>query len=99
MTFSLSRRRATALIAGAAAAPFVSPAHAQERYLDIRPGGQFRPVTIAVTPFVGDAQGAATTQVITNNFSRSVFLQPVDQKSFVEKIANPDQPPQMDSWK
>ncbi len=100
MTFSLSRRNATALIAGAAAAPWIAPARAQERYLDIRPGGQFRPVTIAVTNFVGEAQqGAATTSVITNNFKRSVFLQPLEQKSFVETISNPDQAPQMDSWK
>ena len=52
-------------------------ARAEDRYLDIRPGGQFRPVTIAVTNFASDdADGAKITGIITNNFRRSVFLTP-----------------------
>jgi TolB protein len=101
MNAMLSRRSAAALIAGAAASPLlVSQTRAQAPYLDIRPGSQFRPIPIAVTNFIGEGQqGAALTGVITNNFRRSVFLQPVDPKSFPEQIANPDQPPQLDAWR
>ena len=49
------------------------PARAEDRYLDIRPGGTFNPVTVAVTPFAGEASDAAkVTSIITNNFKRSV---------------------------
>ena len=36
---------------------------------------------------------------MTNNFRRSVYLAPVDSRSFSEKITNPDQPPQWDAWR
>ncbi len=74
------------------------PAAAEERFLDIRPGGQFKPVTIAVTAFSGEAgDGAKLTGIITNNFKRSVFLSPVDPGSFPEKDVNPEAP-QMAAW-
>ena len=101
-----SRRRFNALAAGAATLPLIGgrlatgPAVAQSpREVEIR-GGTFRPVSVAVTDFVGDAQqGPALTQVIVNNLRRSVYLTPVDHRTFIEKIANPDQPPQWDSWR
>ena len=97
MTAILSRR---SFAAGLAAAPLLSrAAYAQSPYLDIRPGGQFRPIPIAVTTFAGEQQGAMVTGVVTNNFKRSVFITPLDPKTFVDKTVNPDQPPQMDSWK
>ena len=76
------------------------PAWAEpDRYLDVR-GGTFKPIPIAVTDFVGEgAAGAQLTGIITNNFRRSVFLTPIDPKTFVETISNPDQPPQMDGWR
>src|SRR5947209_7871225 len=99
MTSTLTRRSATGLLLGATLAPAL-PLRAQERYLDVRPGGQFRPIMIAVTNFGGDPDaGRALSEIITNNFSRSVFLQPIDPHSFVERTANPDQPPQMDAWR
>ncbi len=55
------------------------PARAEDRYLDIRPGGSFNPVTVAVTPFAGEGGDAAkVTSIITNNFKRSVYLKPLD---------------------
>ena len=73
-------------------------ARAEDRYLDIRPGGQFRPVTIAVTTFASDDQdGAKITGIITNNFRRSVFLSPSDPASFPEKTPNPEAP-QLSAW-
>ncbi len=101
MTLMLSRRSFSAALAGAAAAPLLPRAGlAQAPYLDIRPGGQFRPIPIAVTNFVGEGQQASTlTGIITNNFRRSVFLQPVDPKTFTEQVTNPDQAPRMDAWR
>lgn len=110
MTMLFSRRSAglslAGSLAGLAAAPIVgSPlpgvfAHAQApRELDIR-GGSFRPVNIAVTNFAGDAQqGPALTNVITDNFRRSVYLAPIDQRSFVDRNPNPDAPPNLDAWR
>ncbi len=74
-------------------------ARAEDRYLDVRKG-EFKPISIAVTPFAGDAAaGAQATSIITNNFSRSAFLAPIDPKTFTEQIANPDVAPNMDSWR
>ncbi|MBL8587834.1 MAG: Tol-Pal system protein TolB [Methylobacteriaceae bacterium] len=103
MSMTLSRRRALALtggLAGLALAP-AAPLRAQERYIDLTiRGGQFRPVSVAVTNFVGEADGPHRVgAIITANFRRSVFLSPVDPKSFPEQIANPDQPPQLDLWR
>jgi len=110
MTLLLTRRRASlslaSTLAGLALPPIVGvnlpgmAAHAQApRELDIR-GGSFRPVNIAVTNFGGDQQqGPALTTVITDNFRRSVFLQPIDQRSFVDRTVNPDQAPNFDAWR
>ena len=96
------RRRVLAMMGGLAAAPVLPVASlAQEKYIDLTiRGGQFKPVSIAVTPFVGEAETAAkASQIIAGDFRRSVFLQPVDAKTFPEQIANPDQPPQMELWR
>jgi TolB protein len=83
------------LVGGVAA----TGARAEDRYLDVR-RGEFKPVSIAVTQFGGDpAAGAQATSIITNNFSRSAFLAPIDSKTFVEQIANPDVAPNMDAWR
>ena len=47
--------------------------------IDVKPGGNFKPINVAITPFAGDAAARTITSVITNNFKRSVFLQPVDR--------------------
>ena len=96
----LDRRRALGLVS---ALPFASlapsAALAQAPYLDIRPGGNFKPIPIAVTLFQGDPQqGGQVTSIITNNFRRSVFITPVDSKSFVEQTTNPEAPA-FDKWK
>jgi TolB protein len=76
----------------------LGPVAAQEPILEIRPGA-FKPAVIAVTNFAGDPPTGGVTAVINNDFRRSVFLAPIDPKSFPEAIANPDQPPQFDAWK
>jgi TolB protein len=97
----LNRRRFNQLLLGLGALQPVlaCPGFAQDRYLDVR-GGQFKPVLIAVTGFGGDPTlGPQFSSIITNNFKRSVFLSPLDSKTFVETSNNPDTPPQMDSWR
>ncbi len=76
-------------------------AHAQQdRYLDVHGAGEFKPISIAVTAFTGEAAASAQlTTIVTNNFKRSVFLAPIDPKTFVETIADPDQAPRLDSWR
>jgi TolB protein len=92
---------AFACLAVAALAAGAPPAIAgQERYLDVHGAGEFKPIPVAVTEFAGDAAASSQlTGIITNNFKRSVFLTPIDPKTFIETVANPDQVPQMDSWR
>jgi len=108
----LTRRRACRILAGAAlAAPLAAPvatplgpgwggrALAQGRELDIR-GAAFTPVPIAVTDLVGDPrQGPALTQVIRDNFRRSVYISPLDPARFSSRPVNPDEMPDPDSWR
>ncbi|MGO9026481.1 MAG: Tol-Pal system beta propeller repeat protein TolB [Beijerinckiaceae bacterium] len=101
MNSRLTRRSATGLLLGLASGVACAGfARAEDRYFDVRPGSQFKPVSIAVTPFAGDPTGGPLlTGVITNNFKRSVFLAPIDPAAFAEHITNPDQPPRVDAWK
>ncbi len=56
-----------------------APVRAEERYLDIRPGGTFNPVSIAVAPFAGDGGDAAKVAgIIVNDFKRCVYIKPLD---------------------
>ncbi len=97
MSTIITRRQAAALLAAApiAATP-LGPVVAQSN-LDIKRGSGFQPILIAITNFGGDG-GAAATQIITNNFRRSVFLKPLDPATFVEKNTTPEAP-QIDQWK
>ncbi len=100
MVFSVTRRSAAGLLLGTALAPSF-PAYAQDHEaLTVRPGGQFKPVPIAVTDFGGEpANAAQLTSIVTDNFRRSVFLVPLDKGTFPEQIANPNQPPRADAWR
>jgi TolB protein len=76
-----------------------SASAAQDRYLDVR-GGEFKPIQIAITAFAGDAAASSQlTSIITNNFRRSVFLAPLDPKTFAETAVNLDEPPRMEPWR
>ena len=74
----------------------VSPAYATSDVY-VRPGGQFKPVTIAVTPMVGDS--ARIGAVIANDMARSIFLSPLNPSTFPEKPGNPDATPNLDAWR
>lgn len=98
MALRLDHVRAVVTLVASFLALLLAPAGADERFLDIRPGGQFKPVTIAVAKFASeDADGAKLTGIITNNFKRSVFLSPTDPAAFPEKDVNPEAP-QIAAW-
>ena len=103
MQTRLTRRAALGALTtfAGAAATTVGPrlSVAQDRYLDIKPGSSFRPVTIAVTAFSGDgSEGGKASGIITNDFKRSVFLSPVDPSSFPETNVDADLP-NLAAWK
>ena len=75
-------------------------ARAAEGVVQIRPGGNFKPVQVAVTTFAGEGDaGPKLSAVISNNFRRSVFLNAIDPKTFPEQVSNPDQAPSLDAWR
>ena len=65
----------------------------------VHAGANFTPVTIAVTPLVGDEGGAKIGAVIVNDFAHSIFLLPLNPQSFPENVTNPDARPNVDAWK
>ncbi len=99
MPLNLTRRTASGLFAGVASSLLLPRnSFAQDQYFNVKPGSNFKPVNVAVTQFAGDA-GPNIASIISNNFSRSVFLAPVDPGRFPQQIGNPDQAPQFDGWK
>ena len=100
MTLHFSRRQAGSLLASLAAAPIlgaplVGSVRAQDRELNVRGGGNFKPIPIALTRFVGEG-GEKVTSVLQNDLKRSVFLTPVGD---TPTIANPDEAPVMDQFR
>ena len=75
------------------------PPSAETGDVYVHAGANFKPVTIAVTPFVGEEAGDKIGAVVSNDFARSIFLLPVNPSSFPETIANPDVRPNIDAWK
>lgn len=65
----------------------------------VHAGANFKPVTIAVTPFAGEQEGDKISGVIASDFARSIFLLPLNSASFPETISNPDAAPNLDAWK
>ena len=65
----------------------------------VHAGANFKPVTVAVTPFAGEETGDRISGVVAADFARSIFLLPLNPTNFPEKIANPDAAPNMNAWK
>jgi len=87
------------LVAGVAATPLalaLRPAFAAGDVY-VRAGQNFTPVSIAVTPFVGDEGKIGA--VATNDFAHSIFLVPINPTTFPETISNPDVRPNLDAWR
>jgi TolB protein len=92
--FSIVAFAALALVGAAA-----SPAFSETGDVYVHAGANFKPVTVAVTPFAGEDANDKIGAVVSNDFARSIFLLPVNPTSFPEAIADPDQRPNMDAWK
>jgi TolB protein len=65
----------------------------------VHAGANFKPVTIAVTPFAGEDTSQKISAVVAADFARSIFLLPLNPANFPETIANPDAAPNVDAWK
>ncbi len=65
----------------------------------VHAGANFTPVSIAVTPLVGDEGATKIGAVIVNDFAHSVFLTPLNPSAFPENVTNPDVRPNVDAWK
>jgi TolB protein len=106
MLFRPSRRQ---IISGMAALGTITAAPVRSAFAQAPkripiPEGEFTPQPIAIPNFVagtpGDAEvGVGVAQVITNNLKRSGLFAPIDPAAFIERITNPDNPPQFQSWK
>jgi TolB protein len=96
MSIELSRRTALKLVAGAAIAPAL-PARAG-KLIELH-GGAFQPTNVAVANFVGDDSARLITSVILNNFTRSVFLKPLDAAAAGADAALPDAVPNLDAFR
>ena len=94
----VSRRDALAAFAFGLAVIVGAPAMA-DGDIYVHAGANFKPVTIAVTPFAGEQAGDKISGVIAADFARSIFLLPLNSASFPETIANPDTSPNLDAWK
>src|SRR5271166_1793254 len=76
-----------------------APASAETGDVYVHAGANFKPVTVAVTPFIGEEAGDKISSIVSNDFARSIFLLPVNPASFPETVANPDVRPNIDAWK
>src|ERR1700727_92723 len=94
----VSRRGALSAFAFGLAVIVGAPAMA-DGDIYVHAGANFKPVTIAVTPFAGEQAGDKISSVIAADFARSIFLLPLNSASFPETIANPDTSPNLDAWK
>jgi TolB protein len=93
------------LIGGAGAtASLMLPSLARAETKLLVPEGTVAALPIAIPAFApgtpGDAQaGADVAGVITNNLRRSGLFAPIDPAAFIDRITNPDLPPNFQNWK
>ncbi|HLW92572.1 MAG TPA: Tol-Pal system beta propeller repeat protein TolB [Roseiarcus sp.] len=97
---SKNKNGLTRLVAACLFFIFAAPIDAEaQNDIYVHAGANFKPVTIAVTPLLGDDAQTKLAAIIGNDFAHSVFLQPLDPKSFPEQVSNPDVRPNIDAWK
>ncbi len=101
MKFSpvVSRRSVTAMLGAALVGLGAAPALSATGDVYVHAGANFKPVTVAVTPFAGDDSPEKISGIVGNDFARSIFLLPVNPSSFPEQITNPDARPNFEAWK
>src|SRR5271169_5643278 len=79
----VSRRSALSVFALGLAALAGGSAHATGD-IYVHAGANFKPVTIAVTPFAGEDAGEKISGVVAADFARSIFLLPLNPANFPE---------------
>jgi len=99
----LTRRRALALGAATGGMLLAIPRARAVVRLDITQGN-FQPMPIAITKFIGGGEGdddtaAGVTQIITANLQRSGLFAPIDPAAFIERIASVDAVPRFPDWR
>ncbi|MGB6467648.1 MAG: Tol-Pal system beta propeller repeat protein TolB, partial [Xanthobacteraceae bacterium] len=99
----MTRRHALALGAAAASAVALGSRHASSAIIEI-PGGNFQPMPIAISKFIGGGEGdddtaSGVTQIITANLQRSGLFAPIDPAAFIEHIASVDSVPRFADWR
>jgi TolB protein len=91
-------KRFLILFAALAALAAASPAYAALQ-VDVTQGNA-QPLPIAIPDFLGDPQtGANVAGVVRADLERSGLFRPLDQKGFVEHIANINAVPNFASWR
>jgi TolB protein len=101
--FSMTRRRALLLGAGAGTLLLSARAAFAQARLDITQGNA-QPMPIAITDFLGGAPSDSETavgvsQILAANLKRSGLFAPIDPAAFLEKIANVDAVPRFADWR
>ena len=99
----VTRRRALTLGAAAGGLLFAVPRAGAVVRLDITQGN-FQPMPIAITKFIGGGEGdddtaSGVTQIITANLQRSGLFAPIDPAAFIEHVASVDAVPQFPNWR
>ncbi len=66
--------------------------------------GNFQPMPIAISKFIGGGEGdddtaTGVTQIITANLQRSGLFAPIDPAAFIERIASVDTVPRFPDWR
>ena len=81
-------------------APTLAPDPARaELVVDVR-GGQFQPMPIAVTDFVGEGNlGPEISGIVTSNLNRSGYFAPLARDRFPEAAPAFDAVPRFDAWR
>ncbi|MGB7035221.1 MAG: Tol-Pal system beta propeller repeat protein TolB [Xanthobacteraceae bacterium] len=102
-SFFMTRRQALAVGAAAGGLLFAAPRARAVVRLDITQGN-FQPMPIAISKFIGGGQGdddtaAGVTQIITADLQRSGLFAPIDPAAFVEHIASVDAVPHFADWR
>ncbi|HWA31134.1 MAG TPA: Tol-Pal system beta propeller repeat protein TolB [Rhizomicrobium sp.] len=75
----------------------IAPASAQLR-VDVTQGN-IQPLPIAIPDFIGDPQGAQIAGVVRADLDRSGLFRVLDQKSYVDKIADINTIPNFANWR
>jgi TolB protein len=102
-SFPVTRRRALALGACAAAIPLTARRAAAQVHVDINQGN-FQPMPIAIPELLpataNDTDTAhGITQIVAADLQRSGLFAPIDPAAYIEKITNFDAVPNFQDWR